>query len=80
VVNWICNPVYLLTDDDAMRWVDKERLARVAHAFSELIPRLDAMSRAELCAVDSVANRLLMKVLRRVVTAKTTRFGLAPVY
>jgi hypothetical protein len=80
VVNHISNPVYLLTDDDALEWVDRERLPRVAAAFAEIMTRLDAVDRDAIARVDAPIYRLAMKLLRRVTYAKTTRFGLHPVY
>lgn len=80
VVNHICNPVYLLTDDDALHWVDKPRLPKVAAAFTDILTHLDVMPRNQIAGVDSKAYHLLMKLLRQVAFHKTTRFGLTPVY
>ena len=46
VVNCISNPVYLLTSDDALGWVDRARLPRMAAAFERIIRRLDACAPA----------------------------------
>jgi hypothetical protein len=80
VINSIANPVYLLTDDDGPEWVDWQRLPQTAAAFADIIRRLDAMERQTIAAVDSKARLLAMKALRRIVHAKTTLFGLRPVY
>lgn len=80
VINHISNPVYLLTDDDAFCWVDKERLPVVAATFAEILEGLDALSRQAIAARDKVASFALMRVLRHLVHAKTTKFGLHPVY
>jgi hypothetical protein len=75
VINCISNPVYLLTDDDALRWVDRARLPRVAAAFDAILRRLDAGPRAELAATKSWPYRLAMKGLRALTTAVMTRLG-----
>jgi hypothetical protein len=80
VVNFISNPVYLLTADDAMKWVDKDRLPKVAAAFSEIIRKLDRIGKKEIAAVDSMSYKLLMKTLKHIVIAKTTAFGLKPLF
>ncbi len=80
VINFISNPVYLLTDDDALKWVDRERLPRVAQAFADLVRKLDAVPFDEIRAEPLKARKLLMKLLRHVSWAKTTRFGRQPVY
>jgi Zn-dependent M28 family amino/carboxypeptidase len=79
-VNFISNPVYLLTDDDAMKWVDRDRLPKVAAAFSEIIRKLDRMEKKEIAAVDSISYKLLMKTLKHIVIAKTTAFGFKPLF
>lgn len=80
VVNFISNPVYLLTDDDALRWVDKPRLATTAAFFADLIERLDGVPAAAISRVDYPLKRLLMKVLKRVTRARSTVFGTRPLH
>jgi len=80
VVNHISNPVYLLTDDDALQWVDKARLPKVAAAFTDILTHLDHIDRQTIAAVDSRPYHLLMKALRHIAYHKTTLFGLRPVY
>ena len=80
VVNYICNPVYLLTADDALEWVDKERLSKVAGAFADILQRLDGMSRKEISRVDSRLYKLKMKLIKHIARNKTSCFGLKPVY
>jgi hypothetical protein len=80
VINYISNPVYLLTQDDALKWVDRDRLPRVAAAFSEIIRRLDRIPKKEIAAVDSLGYKLFMKMLKHLVYAKTTSFGLKPLF
>lgn len=80
VVNHISNPVYLLTDDDALHWVDKPRLPQVAAAFTDILTHLDTLDRRTIANVDSRPYHLLMKLLRQVAYHKTTHFGLHPVY
>ncbi len=78
VVNAISNPVYLLTDDDALRWVDKGRLAKTASCFAELIEKVDGIARQDLARLDFPARLLGLKFLKHVVKAKTTWLGLRP--
>ena len=80
LINCISNPVYLLTDDDALEWVDRARLPRVAGAFADLLDAVDGLSRAEIAAVDLPLRRLLMKALKHAARARTTAFGLKPIY
>jgi hypothetical protein len=75
LINCISNPVYLLTDQDALRWVDRARLPRVAGAFDTMLRRLDAVPRDELAATKSWPNRLAMKGLHALSTAVMTRLG-----
>ncbi len=79
-VNCISNPVYLLTDDDAERFVDEGRLTKMAATFADLIRALDARPLAELRRVDGRLRKLGMTLLRHVLHAKTTCFGLKPLY
>ncbi len=80
VVNCISNPVYLLTDDDALRWVDRDRLPRVAAAFEQMIRRLDLEDQRTLAATSSWPYRLAMKALRAAAWARATRLGTRPLY
>jgi hypothetical protein len=80
VINYISNPVYLLTSDDALKWVDRERMPRVATAFAAILQDLDTMPRSTIGAVRPRLFKWLMKALRRVVLAKVTAFGLKPVH
>lgn len=80
VINCISNPVYLLTNDDALQWVDKPRMAAMARAFERILCELDSVPREQIAARGSLGRRLLLKAMRRVATAKTTAFGLKPVY
>lgn len=80
VINHISNPVYLLTDDDAMHWVARERLPRVAAAFAQIIRRLDDLPRREIAAVDFWPRLMAMKLLKHLVRARTTALGLKPIY
>ncbi len=80
VVDYICNPVYLLTDDDAMQWVDRQRLSTTASTFVDIIQKLDAMPRQAIGAVDSQLYRLKMKLVKHIARNKTSLFGLKPLY
>lgn len=80
IVNYISNPVYLLTEDDDDQWVDEENLPRVAGAFSTLLTSLDAVPRAQLARCDYPLRRQWMRVLRYFTQMKTTRFGSQPIH
>ncbi len=80
VINYISNPVYLLTNDDALDWVDVPRMPKVATAFADIIRRLDHMPRAAIAEVESRRRVWVMKALKHINRAKTTTFGLKPVY
>jgi hypothetical protein len=80
VINAISNPVYLLTNDDALRWVDRPRLRRAARAFSQILERVDGLTAEEIGAVDLRGRLLLMRLLRHLQKARTTFFGLRPLY
>lgn len=82
VVNHISNPVYLLTDTDAdaTRFVDIDRLPRVAATFADLLTRLDGVDRQRIAARDRPLYAALMRVARIALHARTTKLGLHPVY
>jgi hypothetical protein len=80
VINFISNPVYLLTADDALSWVDRDRLPKVAGAFAQIIRRLDRVSKKDIAAIDSLGYKMLMRMLKHFVYAKTTTFGLKPLF
>jgi hypothetical protein len=80
VVNGISNPVYLLTDEDDFRWVDRARLPKVAAAFEQIIRRLDRADRKTLAASGPWPYRMAMKGLRLAAVAAVTRFGTRPVH
>jgi hypothetical protein len=80
IVNYISNPVYLLTDDDDDHWIDEENLPRVAGAFSALLTSLDSVPRGLLARYDYPMRRRWMRFLRYVTQMKTTRFGSRPIH
>ncbi len=80
VINCISNPVYLLTDEDAFRWVDRDRLPKVASAFNQILRRLDTETKQSIASTKSPAFKLAMKALNRLSTAVTTRLGTREFY
>ena len=80
VINYISNPVYLLNAEDSLEWVARDRLAKVAAAFADIICKVDVMPRETIGSVESRSYQLKMKLLKHLVRAKTTRFGTRPVY
>ncbi len=80
VLNYISNPVYLLTDNDRLDWVDREALGRVAHVFADVIEKMDGVPREDISRVDFPWRLALMKGLRLLTSARTTCFGRRPVH
>jgi hypothetical protein len=81
VINVISNPVYLLTDLDALRWIDRPRLPKMAAAFDQILRRLDATPRPSLApALRWLPKRLLMKAAARLTRAWSTRLGTREFY
>lgn len=78
VINHISDPVYLLTSDDALKWVDAERMARAAAAYTSLIQQIDTIPRKNIARTDLIGYRLKMKLLKRIAKMKGTFFGLRP--
>ena len=46
--------MYLLTDQDAIAWVDRERLPKVAAAFARILGTLDGVAKKDIARVDSL--------------------------
>jgi methylmalonyl-CoA mutase cobalamin-binding subunit len=80
LVNFISNPVYLLNEEDDFHWVMESRLPRVAGAVAGIVEATEKLGKAEIGAVDFTAYKLKMKMVRHLVSMKTTRFGTRPVY
>ena len=80
VINYISNPVYLLTDDDALQWVDRQRLATVATFFVRLVEQLDHLTSREIGANGFRIRKFFMRLLKHLVKCKTTWAGLKPVH
>jgi hypothetical protein len=80
IVNYISNPVYLLTDEDSDDWVDLENISRVTNAFSALLMSLDSVPRTWLSRCDFPIRRQWMRVLRFLTQMKTTHFGRRPIH
>jgi stage V sporulation protein SpoVS len=80
LVNFISNPVYLLNAEDDFHWVMESRLPKVAGAIAGIVEATEKLSKAEIAAVDFPTYKLKMKLIKYLVSMKTTRFGLRPVY
>ena len=81
VINCISNPVYLLTDLDDFRWIDRPRLPRMAAAFDQILRRLDAAPRVSLGPSNRwLARRVAMKVAAKLARAWATRLGTRTFY
>jgi hypothetical protein len=80
VVNIISNPVYLLNEEDNLEWVMEERLPAMAGAIAAIVQRSDSMKKEEIAEVQFTGFKRKMRLIRRIVSMKTTRFGTRPVY
>ena len=80
LVNFISNPVYLLNAEDDFHWVMESRLPKVAGAVAGIVEATEKLSKSEIAAVDFPAYKLKMKLIKHLVSLKTTRFGMRPVY
>jgi len=79
VINHISDPVYLLTSDDALKWVDPNRMGRTAAAYTNIIRQIDTLPRKTIARTDLKMYRLRMKLLKHIAKMKGTFFGLRPV-
>jgi hypothetical protein len=80
LVNIISNPVYLLNEEDDLEWVAEDRLAKVAGAVADIIRKTDSMDKDSIASVELAGFKLKMKLIKKLVSMKTTRFGTRPVY
>jgi hypothetical protein len=80
LINIISNPVYLLNEEDDMEWVMEERLPKVAGAVADMVLKTDRMSKESIGFVEFSGFKLKMKLIKRLVKMKTSRFGTRPVY
>ena len=80
LVNIISNPVYLLNVEDDLDWVMQERLPKVAGAIADLVRKTDNMSKEAIGLVEFSGFKLKMKLIKKLVKMKTTKFGTRPVY
>jgi hypothetical protein len=80
LVNFISNPVYLLNAEDDLHWVMESRLAKLAGAVAGIVEATEKLGKAEIGAVEFAAYKLKMKLVKQLVSWKTTRFGTRPVY
>ena len=63
VFNYICNPVYLLVDDDDLSKVDWERLGPVRDGFYQLIEELNECDPAQLRKTQYPLKRALASIM-----------------
>ncbi len=80
LVNFISNPVYLLNAEDDFHWVMESRLPKIAGAVAGIVEATGRISKAGIAAVDFKSYKLKMKLIKHLVSMKTTRFGTRPVY
>jgi len=80
LVNIISNPVYLLNEEDDLDWVMEDRLPKVAGAVADIVRKTDLMNRESIGLVEFSGFKLKMKLIKKLVRMKTTRFGTRPVY
>ena len=79
-MNIISNPVYLLNEEDDLDWVMEDRLPKVAGAVADIVRKTDLMNRESIGLVEFPGFKLKMKLIKKLVRLKTTRFGTRPVY
>ena len=63
VFNYICNPVYLLVDDDDLSKVDWERLVPIRDGFCQLIEELNECDPAQLRKTQYPLKRALASIM-----------------
>ena len=63
VFNYICNPVYLLVDDDDLSKIDWERLVPVRDGFYQLIEELNECDPAQLRNTQYPLKRVLASIM-----------------
>ena len=80
LVNFISNPVYLLNAEDDFHWVMESRLPKVAGAVAGIVEATETLRKEEIAAVDFIAYKLKMKLIKHLVAMKTTKCGTRPVY
>ena len=80
LVNIISNPVYLLNEEDDLEWVMEERLPKVAGAVADIVRKTDLMNKESIGLVEFSGFKLKMKLIKKLVSMKTTKFGTRPVY
>lgn len=72
IFNYICNPIYLLVDEDTLDKVDYDRLARVHAFFMQLTTDLDMQKRNDLIKRDFASVRLKANLFT--IIKKTEKF------
>ncbi len=80
VINFISNPVYLLTNDDAMKWVNEDYLEKVANAFVGIVEEVDVLKKSEIANNNFMLYTIVMKLLKTYQKCKTTLFGFKPIH
>ena len=76
VFNYICNPVYLLVDDDDLSKIDWERLVPVRNGFYQLIEELNECDPAQLRKTQYPLKRALASIMTFLAQRKNkSRFG-----
>jgi hypothetical protein len=80
LINFISNPVYLLNAEDDLHWVMESRLPKVAGAVAGIVEKTENLGNAEIGAVDFGFYKWKMKLVKYLVSMKTTRFGTRTVY
>lgn len=80
LVNIISNPVYLLNEEDDLEWVMEDRLPKVAGVVADIVRKTDLMNKKSIGLVEFSGFKLKMKLIKKLVSMKTTKFGTRPVY
>jgi len=80
LINIISNPVYLLNEEDDLDWVMDDRLPKMAGTVADIVSKTDEMDRDSIGEVQFKTYKLKMKLIKKLVSMKTTKFGTRPVY
>jgi hypothetical protein len=80
VINFISNPVYLLNEEDDFDWIMEDRLSKVAASIKDIVQKSDEIDKNAIKHTQLKFFKLQMKVIKRLIRMKTTKFGTRPLY
>ncbi len=80
LINMISNPVYLLNEEDDFEWVMQERLPKVAKAVADIVFKTNKMTKEAIAKEEFQWFKIKMKIIKKLIKMKTSKFGTRPVY